>query len=360
MANRFYTILIVPEKTSKVRKLVVPGWMMRGAAVGFAFTVLLALVMIFDYWFVMGQIGENKQLKLENRRLRQQVQVFKNRITTVESSLERIKNFATRLKVITNIGAESSDSMVQSVNKIKIPEANAPYTPETWLAASPVEHREGKLPLATSETETKLAELSSASTQTQGPERAPEQALFPVDPDEIALRKEYETLELRMNDFHREALYVEQVLQDEYEMLADKKTFLAAQPVRKPARGYFTSGFGVRHSPFFPDRVKMHEGLDIANARGTEIRAPADGVVTFADVKSGYGRTLILDHGYGLETWYAHTNEFKVHRGEKVRRGKKIATIGNSGRSTGPHLHYEVRVHGVPVDPRNFLTDDFD
>ena len=102
----------------------------------------------------------------------------------------------------------------------------------------------------------------------------------------------------------------------------------------------------------------MHEGLDIANRLGTVIRAPADGEVTSAASKAGYGLTLILNHGYGIETWYGHLRKFTVTKGDKVKRGTKIALLGNSGRSTGPHVHYEVRVHGYPVDPRSYIFED--
>src|SRR3954467_10882595 len=122
MANRFYTLLVIPEKTSQVRRVIIPAWMLRGAAVAFAFVTLVALVMILDYWFVMNQIGENKELRMENRRLRQQVQVFKSKMTTIESTMERVKTFATRLKVITNI--EDRTGLLQSLNQ-KLPDAGA-------------------------------------------------------------------------------------------------------------------------------------------------------------------------------------------------------------------------------------------
>ena len=121
--------------------------------------------------------------------------------------------------------------------------------------------------------------------------------------------------------------------------------------------GYFTSGFGVRRSPY-GGREKMHEGLDIANYPGTAIRAPADGTVVYAGAKAGYGQTLILDHGYRLETWYAHTRRILVRTGQRVRRGEAIAQLGNSGRSTGPHLHYEVRINGIPVDPLSYILEN--
>ena len=318
--NRFYTIMVMPEKTGRNRNFVVPAWALRGIVIGVLFASLIAVVMLLNYWYVMNQIGENKDLKLENRRLKQQVQIFKSKMETVESTLERVKTFATRLKVITNI--EDHGGLLQSLNE-KLPDANANI---------------GK----------------SAAKET---EKTPAQALLNPESEEIQLQREYDLLDGRVTELGHESLYVEQMLHDEYELLGDQKSFLAALPTRKPAVGYFTSGFGIRKSPY-GGAVKMHEGLDIANRPGTPIRAPADGIVTFADAKSGYGQVVILDHGYGLETWYGHTRKILVRRGQRVRRGDTIALLGNSGRSTGPHVHYEVRVHGIPVDPLSYILEN--
>ncbi len=315
--NQFYTILIVPEKTSHVRRWVVPSWLLRATGLGLAFVVLITGVMIFDYWYVMSQIGENRQLKLENRKLRQQVQIFQNKMTTVENTMERVKSFATRLKVIMHV--EDQTPNIQS----KLPDSNITHSVATH--SGPSEH-----------------------------EGSP---LDPVDPEKMELRKDYVTLENQISELNRGAFQTEEMLQDEYEILHDKKAFLAALPTRQPASGYFTSGFGVRNSPY-GDRIKMHEGLDIANRLGTLIRAPADGEVTFADSKAGYGLTLVINHGYGIETWYGHLKKFIAAKGEMVKRGTRIALLGNSGRSTGPHVHYEVRVHGYPVDPRSYIFED--
>jgi murein DD-endopeptidase MepM/ murein hydrolase activator NlpD len=339
--NKFYTIMIVPEKTSQVRRIVIPAWVARTTAVGMAFTILLGVVMFYDYWYVMGEISENKQLKLENRRLRQQVQVFKNKVTTIESTMERVKTFATRLKVITNI--EDRGGLLQSLNQ-SIPDASsnigdpssqqASVAPATLPSSSPV---------------------SSLGASLDGsPASSP---LDPENPEDAMLRREYEELDERFTLLNRDSLFVETELQDLYELLGDQKAFLSALPTRKPAVGYLTSGFGVRKSPI-GGKVKMHEGLDIANHLGTPIRAPADGVVLFAEVKAGYGQTVILDHGYGLETWYGHAKKILVTKGQKVRRGDVIAQIGNSGRSTGPHVHYEVRVNGYPVNPLSYILEN--
>jgi murein DD-endopeptidase MepM/ murein hydrolase activator NlpD len=85
--------------------------------------------------------------------------------------------------------------------------------------------------------------------------------------------------------------------------------------------------------------------------------APADGVVTFAGVKPGYGLVLVIDHGYGIETRYAHNSKFLVKPGDVVKRGQKVANTGNTGLSTGPHLHYEVRINGIPIDPAKYFLE---
>jgi murein DD-endopeptidase MepM/ murein hydrolase activator NlpD len=117
-----------------------------------------------------------------------------------------------------------------------------------------------------------------------------------------------------------------------------------------------TSDFGFRLDPFTAER-KSHEGLDIANAAGTGVVAPADGVVVYAAAENGYGNVLVLDHGFGIKTRYGHLSKIEVRLGDRIKRGQLIASIGNTGRSTGPHLHYEVRVNGVPENPRKFILE---
>ncbi len=322
MTNRFFTIMIVPEKTSKVRRFVVPAWVVRALGIAAVLVFGLAAIMILDYWYVIKQIDETKELRVENRRLMQQVQIFQNKIQTVENTMDRIRTFTTRLKVITNI--EEKEDLTARLDQ-KQPDAAANVT---------------SLPTADTEAKSSLA-LTEALT----------------DPESGRLRREQRELEDKFLAINMETLGLEQQLQDLYELLIDQKTFLAALPTRKPAIGYFTSGFGIRNSPF-GGGDKMHEGLDIANHPGTLILSTAFGVVHFAGHKPGYGKTVIIDHGYGIETWYGHSRTLLVKEGDKIRRGQKIAQIGNSGRSTGPHVHYEVRVHGIPVDPLSYIIEE--
>jgi len=137
----------------------------------------------------------------------------------------------------------------------------------------------------------------------------------------------------------------------------DQQALLASAPSIWPVRGWVTSDFSVRLDPYTGERV-MHEGLDIATAMGTPVRAPADGTVVFNGVEGGYGHVLVLDHGYGLKSRYGHLSRIDVKVGQKVHRGDYVAAVGNSGRSTGPHLHYEVRVNGVADNPRKFILEE--
>lgn len=127
-------------------------------------------------------------------------------------------------------------------------------------------------------------------------------------------------------------------------------------PLAFPVRGAYrhTSGYGYRRDPKTGGR-RLHKGADMAGSRGTPIVATGDGVVTFAGRQSGYGRLIKIRHAGGFETYYAHLNAIRVKKGQRVSRGDRIGDMGNSGRSTGVHLHYEVRLNGTPVNPAKFM-----
>jgi murein DD-endopeptidase MepM/ murein hydrolase activator NlpD len=131
---------------------------------------------------------------------------------------------------------------------------------------------------------------------------------------------------------------------------------LAFVPYRKPVAGEpeFTSGFGIRVDPFF-GRPAMHTGLDFRASMGDPVRATADGKVVRAGWAGGYGRMVEIDHGNGLSTRYGHLSKIDVRVGENVKIGQVVGEVGSTGRSTGPHLHYETRIDGQAVDPQKFL-----
>ncbi len=133
---------------------------------------------------------------------------------------------------------------------------------------------------------------------------------------------------------------------------------LAAAPNLWPVDGHITGSFGERIDPFNGEGA-FHSGIDIASTYGSPVIAPADGVVTFAGPDAGYGRMVEISHGQGIKTRFAHLSGFTVVPGEQVHRGETIAYVGDSGRSTGPHLHYEVRINDTPVNPYKYLRQTF-
>ena len=133
-----------------------------------------------------------------------------------------------------------------------------------------------------------------------------------------------------------------------------RASILRFTPTIWPVRGMITSHYGNRLDPFNGDS-EMHFGLDIAALYGSLVHAPADGIVIYAQRKSAYGNLIILDHGNGLTTRYGHLSRFNVQVGQTIRRNDMIGFVGTSGRSTAPHLHYEVRMNDRPINPRTYL-----
>ena len=166
------------------------------------------------------------------------------------------------------------------------------------------------------------------------------------------------SLESNLSSLGREITLQLNSYEQIYSKLSQDVERLRKTPSISPVnRGYLTSSFGTRADPWTGKR-RMHHGQDFGVLTGTPVYAPADGVVKSRNGKTGYGKTVILDHGYGIKTIFAHLSKYAIKPGDTVKRGDLIAYSGNTGRSTGPHLHYEVRVKNAPVNPRHyFLTD---
>lgn len=138
--------------------------------------------------------------------------------------------------------------------------------------------------------------------------------------------------------------------------LEEQRLMTLSTPSIWPVRGWISSKFGYRISPFTGRRV-FHEGIDIAARYGAPVRATAKGIVIYAGYKPGYGKLVTIDHGFGYVTRYAHNSKVLVKVGQRVEKGDIIAKVGSSGHSTGPHVHYEVLVNGVPVNPLEFINE---
>lgn len=177
---------------------------------------------------------------------------------------------------------------------------------------------------------------------------------------EISLDQNHNNLmrEIRDQIRHTENVIEDQTLSLEnlIATLEKKRNLLDSTPSIRPVKGWISSSFGHRNSPF-TGLKELHSGLDIANKNGTIIIAPANGKVSYVGRKRYIGKLLVIDHGYGKVTRYGHLEKILVKRGQEIKRGDKIALLGNTGRSTGPHLHYEVKVDGVPVNPLKYILN---
>ena len=146
------------------------------------------------------------------------------------------------------------------------------------------------------------------------------------------------------------------IIADSIAPIKKQLAYLMAKPSIKPVVASLTAGFGYRKNPFTSRGSEFHKGIDFAASYGQTVSATGDGIVAFAGWNAGYGRMVIISHGYGLTTLYAHNSKLLVKQGDKVKKGQAIAKVGNTGRSTGTHLHYEVKLNGKNVNPANYFN----
>lgn len=307
MAKKSFTLIYVPEHDQAVRRYRVDRKLVHRLVVGGAVLVAALAVATVHYTHLLYRASENRALRDENVALRTQLKGFRERIETIASTLERVERFDQKLRAVTLL----SD-------------------PARNLALGPTAMETKGAPPSNGESEFTAAPVGSESSK---------------------------TLAAKLDTLSTDATRQEQSLEQLQTYFLEQKSLLASTPSVWPARGWITSDFGQRTDPYTAERV-MHEGLDIAAAHGKEVTAPADGTVIFAGLEGGYGNVLVIDHGYGVKTRYGHLSKVEVHPGDRVHRGELIGAVGNTGRSTGPHLHYEVRVNGLPENPRKFILDD--
>lgn len=299
MGKDSYTVLVVPKKSSNIKKVHISGKWLKGLIGVFVFSVLASAYLLYDYVAVKSQVWQVNALLEENETQKGQLQAFANKVSILDNQMVKLRKFDAKLRVITNL--------------------EQPKSMEPYVGVGGPD--EGKLLDYGQRRNVLVQQMHS-------------------DLDNLSV----------------EAAVQEESFSELMEFLEDKKSMLASTPSLWPVRGWVTSNFGKRLSPF-TGKYKNHDGMDVATRTGTPIVAPADGRVTYVGVESGYGKLLVIDHGYGVATRYGHNSKIFVKVGQKVKRGDKLAAVGNTGRSTGPHLHYEVRVNGVPVNPRNYILN---
>ncbi len=344
-ARKTVTFLMVSNRKGRTATMTLSdGWLK--AVVSFALVLsVIGAAAVVDYLSLLGASVENRRLRAENSLLREQFQVVEGKLNALEGNLERVRAFVTKLKLITNIETEDR-SLKLALGPM--PRAGQPIggAETSAIGRTPASALGGILPT----NGLGVAEQDSVFYKAPPPDEAS---------GEIAAEqaRDYASLAIRIDTAVQDVGIREQGVLELWESLSERQNLLAATPSIKPVRGWFTSKFGYRISPFTSKPV-MHNGLDVAASPGSPIYAPADGIVSFAGYDPGYGKLVSIDHGYGVVTRFGHTSQVYVELGQKVKRRDVIAAVGSTGRSTGPHLHYEVRVNDVPVDPSNYILDE--
>lgn len=333
MENKSYTILIASNRHGDTWKLNVrASWLKASVFLGFCFILLVATAAL-DYVGLLMKANENRHLKIENAELKRQFQVAEEKLSTLESSVERIQNFTRKLNLITNVEDEERVlKLALSPSARNVPDSDG--TAVTRMPSSEFLIRDPQ-PDAEPFTEEKSGELSVAGDAT----------------------RDYASLSIRIDRSLRQSQLREQGVLQLWDSLSERQSLLMATPSIKPTRGWFTSRFGYRMDPY-TNRPQMHAGIDMAAPPGTPVYAPADGIVSYVGYESGYGKLVSIDHGYGVVTRFGHNSRVFVEQGQRVRRWDAISAVGSTGRSTGAHLHYEVRIHGIAVDPMNYILTE--
>ncbi len=334
MEKRNVTLLLVNNESGTTRKFVLSLISLKVVLFTAAVVILIFVAGFIDYLGLMFQAMENKRLENENVMLKKQFQIVEGKLGALENSLERVKIFTNKLKLITNIDMEDR------VTKLTM--GAKPGSGQSMDEYEPMDQRISNQKMAEQDKdfprEEKINEMKA------------EVAVQPSSQD-------YATLVIRIDKAVKETQLKEQSVIELWESLSERLSLLNSTPNIKPARGWITSRFGYRLNPF-TNKMQLHAGLDIAAAPGSPVYSPADGVVIFASYDETYGKLVSIDHGYGVTSRFAHNSQIYVRVGQKVSKYDVISSVGNTGRSTGPHLHYEVRVNGIPVDPINFILDE--
>lgn len=342
MSRERFTIVITSNRNLATKVLSLPkSWILFATSLGILLVGLMTFV-VFDYVQLLVKETKYKFLLDKNTALENQVREYSEKVGRIQVDLEKIDRFSKKLRMITNVENESDREMELTLGKPLIDSsdnrdpASSSYSKIAGAIEEKHEHNEasgdgefGAFPLL----KKSVSEYAFMNSQTRA------------------------DLLLNFDKTTKKAHEIEKEMTLLWEKIAAQKDLLSATPSIRPTNGWQSSGFGYRTDPF-TKRTTMHKGLDFAAGRGTPIYAPADGIVSYVGREGGYGKIVSIDHGYGIVTRYAHNSKIHVKRGQKISRWDKIAEVGSTGRSSGPHLHYEVRLNGVPVDPENYILSE--
>jgi murein DD-endopeptidase MepM/ murein hydrolase activator NlpD len=304
-AERRWTVMVVPHGSGSSRALEISQTFVK-ALVGIGSVVALTFLVLGVAAISRGvNITHSRALENENRILADEIQRMRERMAGLSDTLHQFSTREQELRLLA--GLTPTDTTVQ--------QGGIGGPAGTWS------------------------------------ERDDLAALGPEGQQALAARIDVDALARRANILVRS-------LNEAYDSLSHQRERLAAMPSIMPTKGWLTSAFMRERVHPILHLARPHEGIDVSAPMGAEIEAPAAGVVTEVKWEEGYGNIITLDHGYGLMTRFAHCSKILAVRGQRVKRGQKIALVGSTGLSTGPHLHYEVWVNHKPVDPLKYVMPD--
>ncbi len=301
MKKTYYSILIVHDRADKLSRYKISSVALTVAGISALVILVASVYMLYNYLTIRLEMLELSYYKEENRMQRDQIEIFEKQFKELSSSLEQMTETNTMICAMLNIETAGGSTNPFGIGGTSNGdnELNSHNNGDDIVAAG------------------LMADIVQLGEKSKLRERSLQELLI---------------------------------------FFEDQGKFLDSTPSIWPVKGFLCSTFGFRRDPI-NRTIKMHEGFDIANKLGTPIHATADGVVIFASIESGYGNFIRIDHGYGITSNYGHLSAILVHVGDRVTRGQKIGLMGSTGRSIGSHLHYEVRINGVQVDPGNYILN---
>ncbi|MBE8163314.1 MAG: peptidoglycan DD-metalloendopeptidase family protein [Bdellovibrionaceae bacterium] len=317
--NKKFTLILTSNNSDKTRSWQLSSTLLQFLSLILGILVILLFSFFIDYFSLLIKTGNLKKLTIENRLLKKQMSQLNVEAKKIRNYLDRIQTYTKKLKLISNI-TDDKRVLELSLKDTKVFPDNNVLNKKDFL-------------------------LSDNTRLFSDPL---------LEDKQLHL---YEKLSEKLLDLNKKSALVENNALNIYENLWDKTEFLAATPNIAPVKGWQSSTFGYRRNPV-TGRIALHKGLDFVAPPGTPVWASAEGIVSHVGYDLGYGKLVILDHGYGVKSYYAHNSQILTKLGAKVKRWDVISAVGNTGSSTGAHLHYEIRVKGIPVDPSNYILDN--
>lgn len=305
-----YHIILVPEDASKTKRLQLSSVTARLVVLTALMVLPLLLGALFSTLHFQNKVVALRQQISDDSRILEEKDLLVTKIAQLERSLKRTEGSLSQLEKALRVESGQMKTGLGPLEGDFVSKSFAPGTPSG------------------EETEAEFMQDGSLVSLRD-------------------IRQRISTMDDRIEGVHGS-------VDELFEFNLDKITILHSLPDTMPVHGWVTSDFGFRRHPY-SGRYKMHTGIDIACPVGTPVRASADGLVLHAGRRGGYGNAVIVDHGFGVTTLYAHNSQLEVHEGQYIKKGDLIALAGSSGSSTGPHLHYEVLVDGLPTDPLYYI-----